>query len=80
MIKVIERILSRELCIKDFAPLGQYTRTLRLKSKLFDLRPVILHVSQEDTSCPTSLCDALTEQSALARLNASIQTWLCLIM
>ena len=31
-------------------------------------RPVILPVSQEDTSCPTSLCDALTEQSARGSL------------
>ena len=43
-------------------------------------RPVILLASQEDTKCPTSLRDALAEQSALARLNASIQTRLRLIM
>ena len=47
---------------------------------LMQQRPVILLVRQDDTTCLASHCDALTEQSALARLNASIQTWLRLIM
>ena len=69
--------------MEQFIPFGTVAcaclDTSRRRLQLED-RPVILHVSQEDTLCPTSLCDALTEQSALARLNASIQTWLRLIM